>query len=54
MNRPRFTTGGTVHKEIFSFTRPDQGPFKGQEWDKLVMPVIMKWGRFLEIHEAQT
>ncbi|EJD06127.1 uncharacterized protein FOMMEDRAFT_104617 [Fomitiporia mediterranea MF3/22] len=39
---------GTVHKEIFSFLRPEKGSYKGREWDLLVMPVIEKWGRFVE------
>lgn len=40
--------GGTVHKEIFSFTRPERGPYKGQEWERIVKPVIEKWGGFVE------
>ena len=37
-------TGGTVHKEIFSFDRVEDGPYKGKEWDSIVKPVIEKWG----------
>ncbi|KAL5511914.1 hypothetical protein ACEPAH_5132 [Sanghuangporus vaninii] len=36
-----------VHKEIFPFIRPEDGPYKGLEWEKIVKPVIRKWGRFL-------
>ena len=40
----RYFTGGTVHKEIFSFDRVESGPYKGKEWDSIVKPVIEKWG----------
>ncbi|KAL5528975.1 hypothetical protein ACEPAG_4949 [Sanghuangporus baumii] len=36
-----------VHREIFPFIRPEDGPYKGLEWEKIVKPVIRKWGRFL-------
>ncbi|KAL5533388.1 hypothetical protein ACEPAF_5164 [Sanghuangporus sanghuang] len=36
-----------VHKEIFPFIRPEDGPYKSLEWEKIVKPVIRKWGRFL-------
>ncbi|THH10004.1 hypothetical protein EW145_g1625 [Phellinidium pouzarii] len=39
---------GANHKEIFTFTRPLKGPLKGNEWDKIVKPVIEKWGRFVD------
>jgi len=39
---------GTMHKEIFSFTRVPNGPLKGREWDDIVQPVIERWGRFVE------
>ncbi|KAH9948105.1 hypothetical protein B0H21DRAFT_690647 [Amylocystis lapponica] len=39
---------GTVHREIFTFTRAQRGRFKNQEWDLIVKPVIEKWGRFVE------
>ncbi|KAG8894878.1 hypothetical protein FRB99_000938, partial [Tulasnella sp. 403] len=41
---------GAVHKEIFTFTRPKDGPLKGHEWEKLVQPVIWRWGRFVDTH----
>ncbi|KAH8117614.1 hypothetical protein DFH11DRAFT_1576139 [Phellopilus nigrolimitatus] len=38
---------GAVHKEIFSFTRPVKGKYKGEEWELIVKPVIEKWGGFV-------
>ena len=43
-------TGGAVHKEIFSFPRAKTGPYKGKEWEKIVKPVIEKWGAFVEAY----
>ena len=40
----RCFTGGTVHREIFSFDRVESGPYKGKEWNSIVKPVIEKWG----------
>lgn len=40
--------GGKFHKEIFPFTRPEDGPLRDHEWEKLVEPVIEKWGWFVE------
>ena len=40
--------GGRVHKEIFSFARAQDGPYKKKEWDLIVKPVIEKWGSFVE------
>ncbi|KAI6100796.1 hypothetical protein EDD16DRAFT_1495589 [Pisolithus croceorrhizus] len=42
------TDCGTVHREIFSFRRPNGGKYKGREWDGIVKPVIEKWGRFIK------
>lgn len=39
-----------MHKEIFTFTRPTSGPYKGREWEALVKPVIEKWGSFVEAY----
>ncbi|KAI6007840.1 hypothetical protein EDC04DRAFT_2781012 [Pisolithus marmoratus] len=39
---------GVVHREIFSFRRPDAGQYEGREWDLIVKPVIEKWGRFVK------
>ncbi|KAL5511904.1 hypothetical protein ACEPAH_5122 [Sanghuangporus vaninii] len=39
---------GKFHKEIFPFTRPEDGPYREEEWEKLVKPVIEKWGWFVE------
>ncbi|TDL27628.1 hypothetical protein BD410DRAFT_782758 [Rickenella mellea] len=41
---------GAVHREIFSFTRPKKGPYKGREWEAIVQPVIEKWGKFVEVY----
>ena len=42
--------GKKVHREIFTFSRPQKGPFKGKEWSLLVKPVIEKWGGFVEAY----
>ncbi|KAI0781356.1 hypothetical protein BD413DRAFT_463208 [Trametes elegans] len=42
-------TGGTVHKEIFTFRRA-KGRYKGKEWEEIVRPVIEKWGGFVEAY----
>ncbi|CCM01715.1 uncharacterized protein FIBRA_03780 [Fibroporia radiculosa] len=39
---------GRVHREIFSFAKAECGPFQDKEWEKVVMPVIEKWGRFVQ------
>jgi hypothetical protein len=39
-----------VHKEIFEFTRIRSGRYKNQEFDKIVKPVIEKWGAFVEAY----
>jgi hypothetical protein len=44
------TTGGSVHREIFTFAKATKGKYKGKEWDLLVQPVIIKWGKFVEQH----
>ncbi|KAL4065266.1 hypothetical protein J3A83DRAFT_4100116 [Scleroderma citrinum] len=36
------------HVEIFSFRRPENGRYKGREWDLIVKPVIEKWGKFVK------
>lgn len=42
--------GGTVHKEIFTFTRIERGRYKGKEWEAIVKPMIEKWGEFVNKH----
>lgn len=42
--------GGQMHKEIFSFRRPERGRYKGREWELLVKPVIEKWGAFVKAY----
>ncbi|KAF9265758.1 hypothetical protein L218DRAFT_897560 [Marasmius fiardii PR-910] len=39
---------GTMHKEIFEFTRFEKGLYKGQEWEVLVKRVIDDWGEFVK------
>ncbi|EIN08043.1 hypothetical protein PUNSTDRAFT_88830 [Punctularia strigosozonata HHB-11173 SS5] len=41
---------GQRHKEIFTFERPQIGPYVGKEWEKLVLPVIEKWGGFVRAY----
>ncbi|GJJ12248.1 hypothetical protein Clacol_006489 [Clathrus columnatus] len=38
---------GTVHKEVFSFQKIERGPLRNGEWEKIVQPVVNKWGRFV-------
>ncbi|EGN96195.1 hypothetical protein SERLA73DRAFT_162096 [Serpula lacrymans var. lacrymans S7.3] len=38
---------GTVHREIFTFPRAENGRYKGREWELIVQPVIEKWGGFV-------
>ncbi|KAF8520155.1 hypothetical protein BU17DRAFT_46876 [Hysterangium stoloniferum] len=38
---------GQMHKEIFTFRRAEQGRYKNAEWERLVKPVILKWGGFI-------
>jgi hypothetical protein len=40
--------GGQAHKEIFYFARVQEGKYVGKEWEKIVQPVIEKWGAFVE------
>jgi len=41
---------GKIHKEIFPFIRTSRGPFEGQELEKIVIPIIKKWGEFVNRH----
>ncbi|PPQ86871.1 hypothetical protein CVT25_012590 [Psilocybe cyanescens] len=41
---------GTMHKEIFEFQRWTKGPKRGKEWEKLVKPVIERWGKYVELY----
>ena len=43
-------TGGSVHREIFTFSKAAKGKYKGKEWDLIVQPAIAKWGKFVEQH----
>lgn len=44
-----YKTGGKRHKEEFSLKRPTKGPYEGKEWQKLVRPIIERWGKFVEV-----
>jgi hypothetical protein len=37
-----------MHQEIFAFTRIENGPNVGKEWENVVQPVIEKWGKFVK------
>ena len=43
---------GKRHQEIFVFKKPKTGPYKDQVWEKLVRPVIERWGKFVDEHVA--
>jgi hypothetical protein len=36
-----------VHKEIFTFAKMT-GEFENREWEKVVWPIMEKWGMFVE------
>jgi len=38
---------GAIHREIFPFKRAKKGKYKDAEWERIVQPVIAKWGRFV-------
>ena len=40
-------SGGTTHKEIFTFRRVKKGKLKGKEWESIVQPTIQKWGEYV-------
>ncbi|KAG9010504.1 hypothetical protein FRB94_010270 [Tulasnella sp. JGI-2019a] len=48
--RPPCKDCGQVHKEIFTFQRPTEGRLKDHEWERIVHPVIEKWGGFVETY----
>ena len=39
-------TGGTSHEEIFTFRRL-LGTSRGREYEKIVKPVVEKWGAYV-------
>ena len=42
---------GSLHKEIFEFRRWNEGePNEGMEWEKIVRPVVQRWGMFVDIY----
>jgi len=41
---------GSIHKEVFEFHRWKKGKNVGKEWELLVMPVMERWGRFVELY----
>jgi hypothetical protein len=44
------SAGGKEHKEIFTFARVQQGKLRGKEWEKVVLVVIEKWGKYVDDH----
>ncbi|KIJ60690.1 hypothetical protein HYDPIDRAFT_98280 [Hydnomerulius pinastri MD-312] len=46
------TDCGKVHKEIFTFRLAEDGMYKGAEWQKLIKPVIERWGKFVEEYDV--
>ncbi|KAG8973063.1 hypothetical protein FRB90_010025 [Tulasnella sp. 427] len=47
---PKMAVRGQVHKEIFTFIRPTSGPYKSKEWERIVQPVLDRWGTFIDYH----
>ncbi|KAG8891959.1 hypothetical protein FRC01_014418, partial [Tulasnella sp. 417] len=41
---------GQVHKEIFTFLRPTSGQYKNKEWERIVQPLLERWGTFIDYH----
>ena len=41
---------GSIHKEIFEFTRWTDRKRRGKEWESLVKPVVERWGNFVALH----
>jgi hypothetical protein len=41
---------GTLHKEIFEFTKVKSGRLRGKEWESIVKPVIERWGLFVDTY----
>ncbi|KAM6500623.1 hypothetical protein JOM56_003637 [Amanita muscaria] len=39
---------GSVHKEIFEFEKIKNGRYKGKEYERIVKPIIEKWGGFVD------
>ena len=48
--RERCKDCGSTHKEIFEFERWPKGPHKNKEWERIVKPVIERWGIFVELY----
>lgn len=46
-DRPSSMSGGTTHKEIFTFKKVKKGKLKGKEWESIVQPIIQKWGGYV-------
>ncbi|XP_006458443.1 hypothetical protein AGABI2DRAFT_134173 [Agaricus bisporus var. bisporus H97] len=41
---------GARHNEIFEFKRWEKGANQGKEWERIVKPVIERWGKFVELY----
>lgn len=41
---------GARHNEIFEFRRWEKGANQGKEWERIVKPVIERWGKFVELY----
>lgn len=49
--RERCEDCGSMHKEIFEFQRwSANGANKNKEWERIVKPVIERWGMFVELY----
>ena len=42
-----YSSGGTAHKEIFTFRKVKKGKLQGREWESVVQPIIQKWGVYV-------
>jgi hypothetical protein len=41
---------GSRHQEIFEFWRWEEDEYRGKEWERIVKPVIERWGKFVELY----
>ncbi|KAJ3521014.1 hypothetical protein NMY22_g12494 [Coprinellus aureogranulatus] len=49
--RERCQDCGTMHKEIFEFQRwPEGSENEHKEWEKVVKPVVERWGMFVDVY----
>jgi hypothetical protein len=51
LQRERCEDCGSLHKEIFEFERwPATHGHRNKEWERIVKPVIERWGMFVELY----